>query len=369
MTSIQEPPPPTLRLAIDTAALADNWRALDRLSGEARAGAAVKANCYGLGVETCVPALVEAGACDFFVAHWAEVASVARFVPADRIGVLHGPLSDADAAYARAAGAVPVINSLAQARLWNEAGGGPCHLMIDTGINRLGVVPEDLSDPAIAALDVHVLLSHLASADEDTSVNDRQLATFRECLPMVQHRETSLANSAGIGLGEGFGFDLTRPGLALYGGVPRPELADHIRQVAFPQAAIIQTRALKAGDKVGYNGEFTAPAYMQVATVSLGYADGFLRSWGAKGVLQHEGRTLPLLGKVSMDMVIVDLANAPELSAGDWLDVPYRLPEAAQRSGLSQYELLTILGHRFGRSVKLDCANNAADAKPDAAQH
>ena len=98
MTSIQEPPPPTLRLAIDTAALADNWRALDRLSGEARAGAAVKADCYGLGVETCVPALVEAGARDFFVAHWAEVASVARFVPADRIGVLHGPLSDADAA-------------------------------------------------------------------------------------------------------------------------------------------------------------------------------------------------------------------------------------------------------------------------------
>ena len=369
MNAQPAPPPPALRLRIDGDALAANWRALDALSGSARAGAAVKADCYGLGVENCVPALAKAGARAFFVAHWGEVAAVARFVPADRISVLHGPVTDAEAAYARATGARPVINSLAQARIWNEAGGGPCQLMIDTGINRLGVSPNELSDPAIAALDVHVLMSHLASADEDSPINDRQRATFRECLPMVQHREASIANSAGIGLGGSFGFDLTRPGLALYGGIPRAELADHIRQVAFPQAAIIQTRELKPGDRVGYNGEFTAPAPMRVATVSLGYADGFLRCWGKQGVLRHEGRALPLLGKVSMDMVIVDLANAPELAAGDWLDVPYHLPDAAQQTGLSQYELLTILGHRFGRSVKPDCTNNAASAKPDAAQH
>ncbi len=369
MTAQPNPPPPTLRLRIDADALADNWRALDRLSGSARAGAAVKADCYGLGVENCLPALLDAGARDFFVAHWAEVAPVARFVPADRISVLHGLVSNEDVAYARAIGAVPVINSVGQARMWSEAGGGPCHLMVDTGINRLGVAPDELDDPAIAALDVGILMSHLASADDDAAINDRQLAIFRECLPRVKHREASLANSAGIALGEGFGLTLTRPGLALYGGVPRAELAGLIRQVAFPQAAIMQTRALKSGDRVGYNGEFTAPAPMRVATVSLGYADGFLRSWGAKGYLQHDGRRLPLLGKVSMDMVIVDLANAPELQPGAWLDVPYHLPDAAQQSGLSQYELLTLLGHRFGRSVKADCANNAANAKRNAAQH
>ena len=366
---LDSPPPPTLRLRIDTGALADNWRALDALSGTARAGAAVKADCYGLGIDYCVPALLNAGARDFFVAHWSEVASVAQHVPPDRIAVLHGPITGDEAHYAKAVGAIPVINSLHQARIWNEVGGGPCHLMIDTGINRLGVAPAELSDPAVAALDIHILMSHLASADEDIPVNARQLATFRECAPLVQHRETSLANSAGIGLGSDFAFDLTRPGLALYGGVPRPELTEHIRQVAFPQAAIIQTRELKPGDRVGYNGEFTASATMRVGTVSLGYADGFLRSWGTKGFLQHSGRRLPLLGKVSMDMIIIDLSEAPELVEGDWLDVPYHLPDAVQHSGLSQYQLLTVLGPRFGRSVMADCPSDAANAKPHAAQH
>ena len=145
--------------------------------------------------------------------------------------------------------------------------------------------------------------------------------------------------------------------------MPTPDLADHIRQVAFPQAAIIHVRRIEAGDAVGYNREFTAGGPMRVGTVSLGYADGFLRSWGAKGFLRHQGRTLRLLGKVSMDMVVVDLAQAPDLDVGDWLDVPYHLPDAAQHSGLSQYELLTTLGHRFERSVKAHCPSDAANAK------
>ncbi len=362
--SAPTPPSATLRLTIDTGALADNWRALDRLSGSARAGAAVKADCYGLGVENCVPALLAAGARDFFVAHWSEVPALLAHVPAERISVLHGATNAQEAAYARAAGVRPVVNSLQQARVWIEGGGGPCNLMIDSGINRLGVSLADLGDPAIAALDVQVLMSHLSSAEEDTPVNAEQLATFRQAVAQVPHRESSLANSAGIALGADFHCDLTRPGLALYGGVPTPGLAEHIRQVAFPQASIIQTRQLGAGDTVGYNREFTAPSPMRVATVSLGYADGFLRSWGrGGGFLLHEGRTLPLLGKVSMDMVVVDLAAAPDLAAGDWLDLPYYLRDAAQHSGLSQYELLTVLGHRFGRSIKADCPGDAANAK------
>ncbi len=340
-------PPPSLRLIIDNQALADNWLALDRMSGTARAGAAVKADCYGLGVDRCVPVLWQAGCRDFFVAHWSEVPGVIAHVPANRVAVLHGPQTPEDAAFARETGVRPVIDSLRQARLWGETGGGPCDLMIDSGINRLGIAPEELADPAVQALDVHTLLSHLACADEDVAMNARQLAVFRDCLPAISHRQASLANSAGIALGSDYAFDLTRPGLALYGGVPRPELAGRIAQVAYPQAALIQTRTIGAGASVGYNATFTAPADMRIGVVSLGYADGILRSWAGAHFL-HGERKLPILGKVSMDMIVIDLAAAPELSDGDWVELPYHLPDAAQQTTLSQYELLTILGNRFG---------------------
>lgn len=344
---LPEPPEPTLKLRIDADALSANWRALNAMSGGASAGAAVKADCYGLGVDACVPVLRKAGARHFFVAHWSEVAGVAAHVPPTEIAVLHGPVRDEDVAYAKSVGVLPVINSLEQARRWSGGGGGPCHLMIDTGINRLGVAPDELSDPAIGALQVEVLMSHLASADEDVETNARQCEAFRECLSSVAHSAASLANSAGIALGENYAFDLTRPGLALYGGVPRSELDGVIRQVAHIDAAIIQTRTLEVGDRVGYNGEFTASRRMRVGTVSLGYADGFLRARGPGGALMHGDAALAILGKVSMDMVVVDLENARELQAGDWLTVPFDVQNAAQQSSVSQYELLTVLGRRL----------------------
>ena len=262
--------------------------------------------------------------------------------------MLHGPMNAADAAYAQQTGAAPVINSVSQARLWHESGGGTCQLMVDTGINRLGVSLGDLSDPAIASLDVDILMSHLACADEDNVMNARQLAVFKQATEVVPHQSASLTNSAGIALGSAYHFDLTRPGLALYGGVPRPELANKIRQVARPEAAILQTRSLSAGESVGYNAEFTAQCAMPTGVVSLGYADGFFRSRGGEGSHLLLGKTrLPIVGKVSMDMLIVDLSNAPSLREGDWLEVPFHLPDVAPNSGLSQYELLTTLGQRF----------------------
>ncbi|HEX7710196.1 MAG TPA: alanine racemase [Sphingomonadaceae bacterium] len=344
------PPEParTLRLRLDTAALADNWRALDRLSGNAAAGAAVKADAYGLGVAHVVPALLEAGARDLFVAHWSEVAGALAHAEPGQLAVLHGPMTAEDAAFARASGVRPVINSLHQAKLWLAAGGGACDLMVDTGINRLGLPLAQIGDPLIDRLEVETLMSHLASADEDVAQNAVQLARFHEVCQAIPAKRRSLANSAGIGLGAGYAFDVTRPGLSLYGGIPRPELAPHIRQTAFPQAALIQTRELQAGDSVGYNAVFTADRPMRVGTVSLGYADGILRCWGGAW-LEHDGTKLPLLGKVSMDMVVVDLGAAPDLKEGDWLSLPYDLPQAAARTGLSQYELLTLLGGRFAR--------------------
>ena len=341
--------PQPLRLTVDTAALAANWRALDALSGAARAGAAVKADCYGLGTDTCVPVLRDAGCETFFVAHWSEVAAVARHVPAHRIAVLHGPVTDAECAYARSIGAVPVINSLAQAARWTASGGGACHLMVDTGINRLGIAPSEADDPAIAALDIDILLSHLASADDDSAMNPRQLAAFRDVAARIPHRRASLANSAGIALGTDYAFDLTRPGLALYGGFARGELAGTIRPVAQVEAAILQCRNLAAGESVGYNATFTALSPMRVGTVSIGYADGFLRMRGPGNALRHGEARLPILGKVSMDMVVVDLSAAPALSEGDWLSVPWDINDRAQQNFLSPYEMLTTMGKRLRR--------------------
>ncbi|MBT2133727.1 alanine racemase [Croceibacterium sp. LX-88] len=342
-------PPPTLRLQLDSDALATNWRALDKLSHSARAGAAVKANAYGLGVDKVVPILREAGAADFFVAHWSEVPEVLRHVAPGSVAVLHGPIRSEDAQFARATGVRPVINSLHQARLWLDNGGGPCDLMVDTGINRLGLPLEALADPLLAQLEINALLSHLASADEDVAQNARQLAAFEDVSRQIPAKSRSLANSAGIALGSDYAFDLTRPGIALYGGVPRPELDGVIRQVVRPQAAVLQVRDLAAGDSVGYNATFTAGEPMRVATVSLGYADGFLRCWSGRGRLRFQGSDLPLLGRVSMDMVVVDCRSAPNICEGDWLDVPYSLPEASAITGLSQYELLTTLGRRYLR--------------------
>ena len=344
-----EPPPAALRLRIDRLALASNWTALDRLSGQARAGAAVKADAYGLGAAVAVPVLWAAGARDFFVAHWLEVPDLLGTVPPASISVLHGLLDAADAAYARATGTKPVINSLHQAQLWLAAGGGLCDLMVDSGINRLGLPMDALADEVVARLDVDLLMSHLACADEDVPLNEIQRMRWVQAKAKIRHRRSSLANSAGIALGMAYHGELTRPGLSLYGGIPRAELADVLRQVAFPEAAIMQVRQLQAGDSVGYNSTYTATAAQRVGVVSIGYADGYLRCWSGKGMLHAAGRPLPVLGRVSMDMTVIDLGAAPELSEGDWVSLDYALPQAAAASGLSQYELLTLLGRRFGR--------------------
>jgi alanine racemase len=180
-------------------------------------------------------------------------------------------------------------------------------------------------------------------------MNERQRALFAQVATAVPARRRSLANSAGIALGRDYAFDLTRPGLALYGGIPRPELAPHIRQVVRPQVQVIQLRDLSPGDAVGYNATFMAERPMRAAIVALGYADGYLRSWSEGGLLHDGEALLPLIGRVSMDMSILDATAAPDLQPGDWLEVAYDLPEAARTSGLSQYELLTILGKRFAR--------------------
>lgn len=348
-TPVPPAPAAPLRLTLDPAALAANWRALDRLSGAARAGAAVKADGYGTGAQRAVRVLADAGCRDFFVANWSEAAPLLDLVDPASIAVLHGPTTATEAAWARQSGLRPVLNSLAQAARWLESGGGPCHLMVDTGINRLGVPLAELDDPLLARLDIDILLSHLASADEDSPLNALQCQRWHAAQERLPHRRASLANSAGIALGADYHGALTRPGLALYGGVPCASLAGTIRPVVIPEAALLQTRMLQPGDSVGYNATYTASSALRVGVVALGYADGYLRCWSGRGTLRLAGQALPVLGRISMDMTVIDLSAAPEAREGDWISVDYELPTAARLSGLSQYELLTLLGTRFSR--------------------
>jgi alanine racemase len=344
-----EQPPAALRLDLDLDALQHNWRSLDRLSGSARAGAAIKANGYGLGSRRVAMALQAAGCRDFFVAHWCEVAEAIDAIAPASLAVFHGPLTEADCAFAMATGVRPVINSIAQARRWIAGGGGRCDLMVDTGMNRLGLPLDDLADESIAKLDIELLHSHLACADEDAPLNDLQQRRWSEARASILHRRAALANSAGIVLGPQFHGDLTRPGLSLYGGIPRPELKGVIRQVALPAAAVLQVRDIAVGEGVGYNSQFVAPRAMRIGTIALGYADGYLRCWSGLGSAASKSNPLPVLGRVSMDLTILDLSAAPDTREGDWVTIDYDLPHAASQSGLSQYELLTLLGDRFAR--------------------
>ncbi|MFA6122313.1 MAG: alanine racemase [Sphingomonas sp.] len=335
-----------LRLRLNSHALVANWRALDRMSGAAACGAAIKANGYGLGARGVASRLAEAGARDFFVANWAEAAALAD-LELD-VAVLHGVRAE-DMALALSGVARPVLNSAAQVARWRAAGGGRCDVMVDTGINRLGVAPREVLEGLLDGLQIDTLLSHLACADDDSPLNARQAAAFRALEGRTGARRLSLANSAGIALGPDYLFDLTRPGLALYGGVARGELAGVVQQVAMPEAQILQRRTLAAGDSIGYNALYTARAPMEVAILNIGYADGYWRGFSNHGVARAGDIALPVVGRVSMDLTAIAVDAAPELREGDWVALEYALPAAAAASGMSQYELLTGLGARFGR--------------------
>ncbi|AQR75253.1 alanine racemase [Sphingomonas sp. LM7] len=333
-----------LRLKLDGAALVDNWRLLRSLSHGAACGAAVKADGYGLGAREVVRRLAEAGCRDFFVAHWSEARALADLGVS--VSVLHGvrPEDMAD----RPANSRPVLDTPEQVRRWQASGGGVCDVMVDTGMNRLGVSPEDISAGLLDGLEIETLMSHLACADEDVPLNDRQRTAFAALAGKTSAKRMSLANSAGIALGADYAFDLTRPGIALYGGRQRAA-HDGIRQVVTPEAQILQRRGVRAGEIVGYNATFTAAEDTQVAVLNLGYADGYLRCFSGKGRARSGGVKLPVIGRVSMDLTAICVDAAPDLGEGDWVSLDYALPETAALSGLSQYELLTGLGARFDR--------------------
>ncbi len=343
------PSPSPLRLRIDGNALVANWRWLAEKSGRAACGAAVKADGYGLGAVEVTRRLAAAGCGNFFVATWPEAEILLAELPGTPLAVLHG-VGEEDMSAALALPARPVLSSAAQVRRWREAGAGRlCDVMVDTGMNRLGVSPREVADGLLDGLTIDTLMSHLACADEDSPMNARQLADFAALAGVTDARRMSLANSAGICLGSDFAFDLTRPGLALYGGTPRREEEGHIAQVARVEARIVQRRRVEAGDTVGYGATWRAGRATELAILNIGYADGYLRGFSGTGRARADGSWLPVVGRVSMDLTAVAVDESPRLGEGDWVELDYHLPSAAAQSGLSQYELLTTLGTRHER--------------------
>jgi len=335
-----------LRLRLDSKALQDNWRWLQRIAG-VPAGAAVKADGYGLGARDATRLLAEAGCRDFFVSTWAEAEALGPLIEGTELCVLHGIGPD-DVQAALASHARPVLNTPEQIARWKQAAPGrSCDVMIDTGMNRLGLRVDEIH--LIDGLELHTLHSHLACADEDNAMNAVQRDRFAAVAATVPARRYALANSAGICLGPDYSFGVVRPGLALYGGVPRDEAVGHITQVAHPEAEVVQRRTIRAGETCGYGATWTAQADTEAAILNIGYADGYLRCFAGKGSASFGGKPLPLIGRVSMDLIALDASAVPELAEGEWVTLDYDLPAAAEATGLSQYELLTGLSERLER--------------------
>jgi alanine racemase len=335
-----------LRLTIDRTALQENWRWLRNHAG-VPAGAAVKADAYGLGAGEAVHALYQAGCRNFFVSTWAEAEALGPLPVGASVVVLHG-VGPRDVEAALSSTARPCLNTPEQVARWKEvAAERPCDVMIDTGMNRLGLRPAETV--ALEGLAIDTLHSHLACADEHSANNEMQLERFRALASAVPARRYALANSAGICLGRDYSFDLVRPGLSIYGGIPRDEADGHIRNVIRVDAEIVQRRKIPAGESCGYGATFNAEADTEAAILNIGYADGYLRGFSSRGTAFAGEFALPVLGRVSMDLIAVGVDAAPELKEGDWVEIDYDLPGASRQSGLSQYELLTTLGSRFER--------------------
>jgi len=352
-------------LTIDLAAIVANYRFLwDRLAG-ADCAAVVKADAYGLGAARVAAALFQAGCRHFFVAHLQEGIDLRAAVPADaEIFVLNGLMPGAEA-LCLDAGLTPVLNSLAQVDGWTGLSRRigralPAILQVDSGMARLGLSPAEVDrlalEPArLGGIDLKAVMSHLACADEpDHPANRAQLAQFEAQRRRLPPAPASFANSSGIFLGADYHFDLARPGAALYGVAPVPGAANPMRAVVRLDARVIQTREIAAGDAVGYGYAFTAGGPTRIATLSVGYADGWLRSVGRAGMAYVGDRAVPIAGRVSMDSLTLDISTLPAdmLKPGDFVELlgPHqRIDDVAAAAGTIGYEILTSLGGRYRR--------------------
>lgn len=351
-------------LSVDLGAIADNYRLLGARTFPAQCAAVVKADAYGLGARQVVPALGRAGCRTFFVAHLDEALALQHCLPAGgRIHVLNGLPQGAERD-AAAAGVVPVINSLGQLSAWRRCASATGNrlaatLQVDTGMSRLGLPPGEAiaiaSDPALLeGIEPVLFMSHLACADEPgRPANEAQRKRFAGLRARFPSAPASLANSSGIFLGPAYHCELARPGAALYGINPTPGKPNPMRQVVRLSARLIQSREIAAGAGVGYGHDLVAAGPARLATISLGYADGWHRRYGAAAAFWN-GHRLPIAGRISMDTTIVDISAIPRdcIEAGTLVDLICKQQDPddlAAMAGTIGYEVLTSLGRRFHR--------------------
>lgn len=362
------------RLTIDLTAVANNWRDMAKRSGKARAAAVVKADAYGLGIEDVGRTLYHAGARDFFVAVPAEGATLRAYAPEARIFVLSGIWPGAEHFFFDY-DLVPVLASEEQLAFWMSAvaehGDHPCALHVDTGFNRLGLsieealaLADDVSRPA--SFSPVLVLSHLACADDPSSpMNRQQLESFRRVSAAFEGIDSSLSASAGIFLGPEYHFDLTRPGIAIYGGEAVTGVPNPMRPTIKAEARILQIREAKAGESVSYGASLKLARDSRLAIASAGYADGYQRSASGSGVGLRQtgiagahgfiaGHRVPVAGRVTMDLTIFDVTGVPAnaIAAGDYIELfgpNMPLDDVARAAGTIGYELLTSVGLRYER--------------------
>lgn len=335
-------------LHIDLGALAANWRALDAKT-EVETAATVKANGYGLGAGRVADALAKAGARRFFVAVAEEGVAVRAALGPDLPIHVYGGHMAGDASVIREAGLIPMLNSVEQlTRHFEALPGHPFGIQLDSGMNRLGMEPGEWASVAEIALaqGPALIMSHLACADEpDHPMNAQQLATFRE-LTDGAGVPRSLSATGGVLLGRDYHFDLTRPGIGLYGGLPFAEARPVVR-LSIP---VIQTRIVQAGESVGYGNSFIADRDLRVATIAAGYADGIQRALSGRATLWAGDTPCPLLGRVSMDLLTIDVSAVDgPVEALDLIGPHQGVDALADVIGTIGYEMLTGLGQRYKR--------------------
>lgn len=351
-------------LEIDLGAIVANWRLLATKAAPAQCAAVVKANGYGLGAAPVAKALRAAGCRLFFVATLDEGVGLRGALGEEaEIAVLNGPLPGTAEEFG-AHGLIPVLNEPGQIDQWTklaeERGGLPAILHVDTGMSRLGLsarefvaFSDDLSH--LKAIRWRLLMSHLACADTpEHELNETQRRRFESTRPRLPEVPASFAASSGIFLGPGYHFDLVRPGAALYGVNPQPGQPNPLHSVVRLYGKILQIREIDRGESVGYGAAHIMDSPGRVATVAIGYADGWLRSLSQRGCGHIAGTRVPLLGRVSMDLLTFDVsAVAPALTQPgamiELLGESYGVDAAAADAGTIGYEILTALGSRYHR--------------------
>ena len=340
------------RLVVDLNAVSANYRRFEEAS-VGLAGAVVKADAYGLGMEAVARRLRTDGCEHFFVATPEEGFALRSVINDGVVYVFSGP-PDQDTATAFAlANIVPVLNSLEQIGLWERQKRAPAALHVDTGMQRLGFDPRELASTMVEGIELVLLMSHLGCADQPQHPqNERQAFAFKQVCEHFPGIETSFGNSAGTLNGHQYQGGVTRPGIGLYGGNPYIEKANDFHKVAVFEAQVVQRRRVNAGESVGYGATYLATQNIEIAIVGVGYADGVSRVHSGNRQLAYGSVRLPVVGEIGMDLIHVDVTECPDISVGDWLEIfggVITVDEMAEMSGTSAYEILSRIGSRVSR--------------------